>query len=136
DLAGDFWDKPGWLLMAIVFSADDPLTTAETDVGSLVRTNHHVAVRSVRHAALPAVATERYSGMDAGDYPGLQQMDLVWSTSNLSFTGLYLDSPAPVLDPALNEVWRVPPAGAGLPAGPLIHGHHRFGGQNAASFPG
>ncbi len=134
DLSGDFWEKPGWLLMAVVFSADDPLTTAETDVGVLARTDHHVAVRSVRRSMLPAAPTERYSGMDAGDYPGLADMDQVWANSNLSFTAMYLDAPAPVLAAPLAEAWQDPPVAPAV-VGRIIRGHHRFGNQNPANFP-
>ena len=50
DLAGVAWPDPGWLLLAITHSTTDPLATDATDVATLVRTNHHLAARSVRRA--------------------------------------------------------------------------------------
>ncbi|MEZ4617441.1 MAG: DUF1906 domain-containing protein [Caldilineaceae bacterium] len=37
-----------------------------------------------------------YAGMDTTNYPGQLVMDAVWAASNIYWTGMYLDSPAPV----------------------------------------
>ena len=50
DLSTPAWPAGGWLLVAVVHAEDDRLDTAETDVATLVRTDHHVAARSVRRA--------------------------------------------------------------------------------------
>jgi hypothetical protein len=51
NLAQPSFPASGWLLLAVVHAADDPLVdAAPTDVAALVRTDHHVAARSVRHA--------------------------------------------------------------------------------------
>jgi hypothetical protein len=48
DLAAPAWPAVGWLLLAVVHAEDDRLVTTEVDVATLVRTDHHVAARSVR----------------------------------------------------------------------------------------
>jgi hypothetical protein len=50
------WPANGWLLLALFHATEDPLTTlttptTETNVRTLVRTNRHVAARSVRRFA-------------------------------------------------------------------------------------
>ena len=50
DLAGPAWPDPGWLLLAVTHSTTDPLVTVDIDVATLVRTDHHLAARSVRRA--------------------------------------------------------------------------------------
>jgi hypothetical protein len=50
DLAGPAWPDPGWLLLAVTHSTTDPLFAADTDIATLVRTDHHLAARSVRRA--------------------------------------------------------------------------------------
>jgi hypothetical protein len=45
------WPDGGWLLLAVVHADTDQLTATETDVAALVRTDHHVAARSVRRFA-------------------------------------------------------------------------------------
>ena len=50
DLAGPAWPDPGWLLLAVTHSTTDPLVTVDTDIATLVRTDHHLAARSVRRA--------------------------------------------------------------------------------------
>jgi hypothetical protein len=55
-----------------------------------------------------------FAGMDTGSYPGKIVMDVAWATSNLYWSGLYLDSPAPVPGEA--------------PLTKPINGHNRLGG--------
>jgi hypothetical protein len=113
DLTGGSWDWPGWVLLAVVVADDDPVTAAETGLARLVRTDRHVAARSIRHAHLPAQPPARFAGMDAAGNPGPAVMAAAWTSSNLSVTGMYLDSPAPV---------------PGEPASPKAHnGHNRTG---------
>jgi hypothetical protein len=50
DLGSPAWPAGGWLLLAVVHAEDDRLDTIEVDVPTLVRTDHHVAARSVRRA--------------------------------------------------------------------------------------
>ncbi|WP_328946743.1 DUF1906 domain-containing protein [Streptomyces sp. NBC_00250] len=38
-----------------------------------------------------------YAGMDTGTYPGKPVMEAIWDLSNIYWTGMYLDSPAPVV---------------------------------------
>jgi len=45
------WPPGGWLLLALVHADTDPLKATETNVATLVRTDHHVAARSVRRFA-------------------------------------------------------------------------------------
>jgi Domain of unknown function (DUF1906) len=119
DLGGPAWAVPGYLLLAVVVSDDDPITSAETDVARLVATDRHVAARSVRrsHAATPPVpvGTALVAGMDQGSFGGAAAMARAWESSNLAWTGLYLDSPLPVP----GEV-PVPPN--------VVAGHNRLGG--------
>lgn len=58
-----------------------------------------------------------FAGMDTGSYPGKLVMDAAWATSNLFWTGMYLDSPAPV-------------PGEAPPTKP-VNGHNRMGGIGA-----
>jgi hypothetical protein len=113
-LAGASWEKPGWLLLAVVLADDDPLTATETDVARLVRTDYRVAARSVRRALVLAEPMTLYAGMDTSQYPGQAVMDNAWRASNLLWTGLYLDSPAPVPGEAATTRPR--------------NGHNRLGG--------
>jgi hypothetical protein len=55
-----------------------------------------------------------YAGMDTGKYPGKPVMDAIWDLSNIYWTGMYLDSPAP----AVGEV----------PVTKPVNGHNRMGG--------
>ena len=94
------FDKPGWLLLAVVYSANDPLATNETHIATLVRTDRHVAARSVRNArVLPSEPA--WAGMDISQYLERATMDTAWKLSNIYWTGLYLDSPRP--EPALGD---------------------------------
>ena len=119
DLGGPSWAIPGYLLLAVVVSDDDPITSTETDVARLVATDRHLAARSVRrsHAAAPPapVGTALVAGMDQGSFAGAAAMTRAWELSNLAWTGLYLDSPLPVP----GEV-PVPPN--------VVAGHNRLGG--------
>jgi Domain of unknown function (DUF1906) len=95
NLSGGGWDKPGWLLLAVVLVDGDPLSTVETDVAKLVQIDHRVAPRSVRSARRFPITTDYYAGMDAMYYHSIAKaMDSVWANSNLICTGLYFDSPA------------------------------------------
>lgn len=58
-----------------------------------------------------------YAGMDTGGYPGKLVMDMVWAASNIYWTGMYLDSPAPV--PGEHPVTKP------------VNGHNRMGGIGA-----
>lgn len=126
----DTWEK-GWLLLAVVLADDDPLAAGargETDVKKLVLGYRHFAARSVRKAAqLPAMA--RSPGIDIKDYPTQGGMKLAWARSNIVWTGLYLDSPAPDPLEVTNPVIPV-----GSPAGTILvpsylwtRGHNRNG---------
>jgi Domain of unknown function (DUF1906) len=55
-----------------------------------------------------------YAGMDTGTYPGKAVMDATWAASNIFWTGMYLDSPAPV--PGEHPVTKP------------VNGHNRMGG--------
>jgi hypothetical protein len=128
------WAKRGRLLLAVVVADDDPLNTNETDVGRLVAADRHVAARSLRRTHVLVTPQTRYVGMDVGVYPGLAVMDRAWERSNLTWTGLYLDSPRWVPDelvvPPIAPL--VPPRGpARLPVlpDPTAGGHHRWGNQ-------
>ncbi|MFJ9729559.1 glycoside hydrolase domain-containing protein [Streptomyces sp. NPDC101209] len=58
-----------------------------------------------------------YAGMDTGKYPGKPVMDAIWDLSNIYWTGMYLDSPAP----AFGEI----------PVTKPLNGHNRMGGIGA-----
>lgn len=60
-----------------------------------------------------------FAGIDASNYPGKLVMDAIWATSNIYWTGMYLDSPAPVP----GEVSTTKPK----------NGHNRMGGIGAHS---
>jgi len=111
------WDWPGWVLLAVVIADDDLVATAETSLARLVRSDRHVAARSIRHANMPAEPPSRYAAMDVGAYPGRAVMDAAWQGSNLQVTGMYLDSPAPVTGEA--------------PLTKSVNGHNRMGGIGA-----
>lgn len=96
DLTGDSWDWPGWVLLAVVVADDDAVTSTETSLARLVRTDRHVAARSIRHAHLPAEPPARFTGMDALNYPTRPVMRAAWTSSNIAVTGSYLPSPAQV----------------------------------------
>jgi hypothetical protein len=55
-----------------------------------------------------------YAGMDTTAYPGKPIMDVAWTGSNLYWTGMYLDSPAPVPGEQ--------------PSTKPLNGHNRMGG--------
>jgi len=59
----------------------------------------------------------RYAGMDTSSYPGAPIMGIAWATSNILWTGMYLDSPAPVPGE--------------LPSPKALNGHNRMGGIGA-----
>jgi hypothetical protein len=119
DLSGPGWSTPGHLLLAVVLYDGDPPAAAQTDVAQLVLSDHHVAARSVRrsNAARPPTPdlTGRVAGMDQGNFAGAAPMARAWDRSNLTWTGLYLDSPAPV------------PGEVPVPNG-VVAGHNRLGG--------
>ncbi|MFC8095442.1 glycoside hydrolase domain-containing protein [Streptomyces sp. NPDC057301] len=58
-----------------------------------------------------------YAGMDTGKYPGKPVMDEIWDFSNIYWTGMYLDSPAPVVGE--------------IPVTKPLNGHNRMGGIGA-----
>jgi hypothetical protein len=112
------WEQRGWLLLAVVLSTDDPLVrnppvVAETDVAKLVRKDPHVAARSVRKAVQLAEPISVYAGIDVYAYPPGATMDLIWSRSNIMWTGLWLArvAQAPTENPEV--------AYGGAPAGPF-----------------
>lgn len=94
DLSGGSWERPGWLLLAVVWTDEDPVTNNATDVGEIVRNDHHVAARSLRNSAQVVVPTPLYAGMDAFAYPGPAIMSDAWSHSNMQIAGVYL-APTP-----------------------------------------
>ncbi|MFK0114015.1 hypothetical protein [Streptomyces sp. NPDC091217] len=55
--------------------------------------------------------------MDTGKYPGKPVMDSIWDLSNIYWTGIYLDSPAP--------------ANGEVPVTKPLNGHNRMGGIGA-----
>ena len=112
DLRGDAWPWPGWLLLAVVVADDDLVVAAETDVARLVRTDRHVAARSVRRAHLLPAQFTRYPAVDVSRYPTAATMATAWQQSNIVWSGLYYDSPAP--EPLLGEV-----------GPPFVGGHNR-----------
>ena len=116
DLTGPPWSWPGWLLLAVLVADDDLVVAAETDVAQLVGTSRHVAARSVREARLLPAEFVRYPASDVSVYPTAATMAIAWAQSNILWSGLYFDSPAP--EPALGE------------AGPPFRGGHN---RNAAN---
>ncbi len=127
---GDTWNKPGWLILAVVHAPGaDPLATAETDVATLVRTDHHVAARSVRKARVPAEPLERYPGLDIGGRQAVATMNRAWDRSNLLFTGMYLSSPMPYPGDGANAAEQIvaPQTAA------TVRGHNRMNVANAPS---
>jgi hypothetical protein len=128
DLTGASWNHPGLLLLAVVVTNADLLPAAlGTDVAALVRTDHRVAARSVRHAALLVTPLTVYGGFDAGRYPNQAALEQAWNNSNLMFTGLYLDSPLHVAAERdqLAQIPTVVPAGT--PVLGFFRGHNRLG---------
>ena len=111
DLSGStVWDK-GYLLLAVVLAADDaipPVIANETNILNLVRKDRHFAARSVRRAAQLAQTTHA-AGMDIKDYPSLHVMNQAFSESNITWTGLYLDSPVPAAGEG--AIVQAPPGG-------------------------
>jgi len=85
----DTWNKPGWVLLAVVLVNGDALP-ATVNVAELVRTDRRVAARSVRRALLLAATTQRNAAMDMSGYPGNARINGVWSSSNIVLTGFYL----------------------------------------------
>jgi len=69
-------------------------------------------------APMRASQTTPYAGMDIGNFPGLDFMTYLRGATNLTWTGAYLDSPAPFAGQA-----PVPAAHAGQ-----IQGHNMLGG--------
>ncbi|MER5755863.1 glycoside hydrolase domain-containing protein [Streptomyces sp. NPDC002088] len=131
-LAGPHWDRPGWLLLAVVLADDDPIATQETDVARLVRTDHRVAARSVRKARVPERPMIRYPGMDISRYPRRQVMDTAWTDSNIMWTGLYLDSPTFAQG---TEQVVAPNVPQGEVLGQISNGHNRAGNAPAPGAP-
>jgi hypothetical protein len=142
DLTGDEdkWNKPGWLLLAIVLADDDPLPRdLGTDVAALVRTERHIACRSVRHGLIlkDQRPGDKIAGTDISGYPGRAVMNLAWSLSNVDWTGLYLWSPQHPNQgwrPAWGELhpdWGLAPLYLGRQPPAMPGGPHGFNHMNA-----
>jgi hypothetical protein len=142
DLIGASWNHPGWLLLAVVVTNADLLSPAlGTDVAALVRTERHIACRSVRRGLILAdqAPGDKIAGTDISAYPGPLVMSLAWSRSNVEWTGLYLWSAWHVDDgwrPAWGDLrpdWGIAPLYGRRQPPAVAGGAHGFNHANAVA---